>query len=317
MPEKPEKFPQDDVDRLKRAAFWYWEYMRRNPLYRRYCQAIKKYDDYFKSLGVYDFMQSKEYLDEMSEYVSCHDESNDLEYTPFRRRFEHDHGQESGRIFYKYGFLSNGFEKHFGRIYKCCSEGLDSDFALRELINGNCVDFYTENIADISALIKLNGQWLITVDDETPSTFSFDMERKKEIKIEPNSIITNPDKVGLEVFALKLINIAVDGLFKKQRVSLDTYESVYKLSLAGKHINSSDAMRLCMLWLWDKAHEQDEKNPAPFNDVYSLLKAKIEKANVSDGVWEQILYRKPRIREYYEATDRSIQQRIVIPLKSK
>lgn len=313
----------DDVDRLKRVAFWYWEYMRRNPLYRRYCQAIEEYDDYFNLIGVYDFMQSKEYLDEMSEYVSCHDERVDLKYTPFRKRLDRDHGEEAGRKFFKYGFLGNGFEKHFGRVYKDYNDGLDSDFALLELIADRNLPFFTENVRDIAALVKLNGQWLISVDGFAPSTYSFDLERANEVKIDPVAILKNPGKVGLEVYALNIINKAVESLFEKQRVPLETYESVYKLSLAGKHINSTDAMRLAMLWMWDKAHENDGEEPLPFDQTYRLLKEIIQSRRADEdgketgGVWEQILYRKPRIREYYASTERCIQQLIVIPLKSK
>lgn len=307
----------DDVDRLKRAALWYWEYMRRNPLYRKYCQEIKLYDDYFKRIGVYDFMQSKEFLNEMLKYVSSHNEKTELKYTPFRKRLERDHGEKAGRIFFKYGFLGNGFEKNFGRVYKDCNDGFDSELVLLKILRGENIAFFTENVRDIAAMVKLNGQWLISVDGFAPSTYSFDFECANEVKIDPVAILKNPEKVGLEVYAMNIINKAVESLFEQQRVPLETYESVYKLSLAGKHINSTDAMRLAMLWMWDKAHEHDMKEPLPFDHVYRLLKDRIEGADATDGVWEQILYRKPRIREYYASTERCIRQRIVIPLKSK
>ncbi|WP_459934138.1 hypothetical protein [Fundidesulfovibrio butyratiphilus] len=307
----------DDTDRLKNVALWYWEYMRRNPLYRRYCAVIDRYNNFFQNIGVYDYMQSKEYIDEMMEYSSTHEGKEELRYTPFRLRLERDHGEQAGLLFFKYGFLSFGFENKFGRIYKSCTDGVDTDAVIMKLINNDDVSFSTENIADIAALVKLNGQWLITVDGFTPNTFCFDLKRSKEIKILPQAIIEEPGKVGLEVYALSIINKAVESLLEKQQVPLETYESVYKLSLAGKHINSTDAMRLTMLWMWDKAHEVDGQEPLPFDQVYRLLKDRIEKAGATGGVWEQILYRKPRIREYYESTERCIQQVTIIPLKSK
>jgi hypothetical protein len=309
--------PQDDTDRLKRVAFWYWEYMRRNQKYRRYCQVMRQYNDYFKMIGVYDFMQTKEFLDEMFEYVYSHDELHELKYTPFRKRLERAHGEEAGRKFFKFGFWSCGFDKLFGRIYKDCDDGLDSEYALDKVLSGGNIPFFTEDVSDIAALIKLNSQWGISVAGSTPCVFTYDLELVNDVKIDPKAVLDNPAKIGLEAFALNLITKSVESLFEKQNILLGTYESVYKLSLAGKHINSSDIMRLSMLWLWDKAHEENENNPLPFDTVYPLLKAKIEGANAAEGVWEQLLYRKPRIREYYESTSRSIQQLTIIPLKSK
>lgn len=323
MAKKSEKAPLDDTDRLKNVAFWYWEYMRRNPLYRRYCNVIDRYDNFFKSIGVYDYMQSKEYLDEMSEYTSTHDEREELRYTPFRLRLERDHGERAGLLFFKYGFLSLGFENKFGRIYKYCTDGIDADALINKLLTDEDVSFSTENVADIAALVKLNGQWLITVDGFTPDTFCYDLQRSNEVKISPKAILEEPGKVGLEVYALNLINKAVESQFEKQRVSLETMGSVYKLSLAGKHINSTDAMRLAMLWMWDKAHENGGKEPLPFDQVYRLLKEiilskhAVEDGKETGGVWDQILYRKPRIREYYASTEHCISQPTVIPLKSK
>jgi len=317
MAKSSKKASFDDTDRLRNVAFWYWEYMRRNPLYKRYCTVIDRYDNYFKKIGVYDYMQSKECIDEMMEYSSTHEGKEELRYTPFRLRLELDHGEQAGLLFFKYGFLSFGFENKFGRIYRPCTDGMDTDVVITKLINDENVSFFTESLADIAALVKLNGQWLITVDGITPNTFCFDLKRSNEIKILSHGIIEDPGKVGLEVYALNIINKAVNSLLEKQQVLPETYESVYKLSLAGKHINSTDAMRLSMLWMWDKAHEVDGQEPLPFDQVYRLLKDRIEKAGATEGVWEQVLYRKPRIREYFESTERCIQQVTIIPLKSK
>ena len=314
MVAKTDKLPVDDVDRLKRVAFWYWEYMRRNPLYKKYCKVINRYDNYFKKIGVYDYMQSKEYLEEMSEYLSTHESKHDLEHTPFRNRLEAEHGKEAGRLFFKYGFLGLGYEKKFGRVYKDCADGLDSYAVIDNFLAGKTVGFASQDIRDLSALIKLNGTWMVSVDEYAPDNFSYDLERSSSIKIDPKGILNNPAKVGLEIHALNLINKAVNSLFGKQRASEETLQSVYKLSLSGKHIISSDAMRLAMLWLWDKAHEADESNPARFDEVYSLLKAKLEKKGMADGAWEQILTRRKRTLGYYEMTSYCIKNRIVTSL---
>lgn len=304
----------DDSDRLRRIAFWYWEYMRRNPLYQRYCQVIDSYDDFFKSIGVYEFMQSKEFLDEMAEYVSSHDSPEDLKYTPFRRKLEKEHGKDAGSKFFKYGSLACGFENKFGRIYKNNSIGLDSETALDLLLENRDVDFSTKDQTDISALLKLNRNWLLTVDGMAPDNFSFNFKRTGNVKIDPDAIVNSPIKIGLEVQALNMISKAIENIFEKQHIEDETLQAIYKLCLAGKHINSSDVMRLAMIWMWDKAHEADEATSAPFDDVYPLLKAKVEKSGKTDGAWEQIITRRKRILGYYEMTDFCIKNRVIISL---
>jgi hypothetical protein len=315
MTSKKRNISKADIIRLKGIAFWYWEYMRRNPLYIRYCDVITEYDDYFKSLGVYDYMQSKEYLDEMSEYVTTHDESEDLKYTPFRRRLEKEHGEEAGRRFFKYGFLSCGFEDKFGRIYKHYSVGIDSTEALERLMSGRDISFKTNEVADLAALTKLNGSWLITVDDFTPDTFTYDLKRSKTIKIDPNGVLDDPGKVGLEIYALNLINKAVESLFEEQKIADETLQSVYNLNFSGKTLRNADISRLAALWLWDKAHEKGRQNPAAFKEVYPLLKAKLnDKKRTIVGNWEQQDLKANRIRTHYEMTDYCIRHRTITHL---
>lgn len=296
------KIPLDDTDRLKKAAFWYWEYMRRNELYRRYCDVFEKYHDYFKAIGVFEFMQSKEYLEEMMEYLSTHEDPLDLKYPLFRRRLDYEHGDEAGHRYFKYGFLSCGFEMKFGRIYKHYSDGLDTSKTLEQLLKGENISFETSDPADTSALTKLNGSWLVSVDDDMPNNLLYDLERSKSITLDPKGVLNEPAKVGLDVHALNLINKAVESIFGKQNVDIETLQSVYKRNLSGKYIFSSDIMRLSMLWVWDKAHEDDRLAPLPFDEVYPLLKSEIERAGIPDGGWDQILTRKKRMVEYYDAT---------------
>ncbi|WP_428561151.1 MAG: hypothetical protein ACP59X_18285 [Solidesulfovibrio sp. DCME] len=313
MAAKSDKNTVYNTDRLKRVAFWYWEYMRRNPLYRRYCAVIERYNDYFKSLGVFDYMECREYLEEMASYTSAHEDCHDLAHNPFRSRLENDFGKEAGMKYWKYGFLSYGFEKHFGRIYKHHSIGIDTDETLKKLLSGEDIVFSVKGSADISALTKLNGSWMIKIDEMTPSNFLYNLEKSNSITIDPKAILNNPTKFGLEVHALNMINKAVESLFGKQHIDEETLQSVYKLSLSGKHINSSDTMRLAMLWLWDKAHEKDGRKPESFDAVYPLLKDKINASGMLDGAWEQIFTRRKRIVGYYGVTDFCIQNHTIKP----
>ena len=311
----PSKDKIDDVERIKRVAFWYWEYMRRNRLYRRYCDVINKYDDFFKQIGVYSYMQSKEYLEEMTDYVSSHDDPEDLKYTPFRKYIESEYGHKAGLIFFKYGFLSIGFEMKFGRIFKDYSVGIDSHEIFEILLNGKEFEFSTDNLADISAITKLNKSWTISIEDDEPCVFYYDYNKFSDIKIKPEAILSDPEKVGLEVHALHLTNKAVQGLFEKQKVSSETLTSVYRLSLSGKHINSSDIMRVAMLWIWDEAHNL--QNPGTFEDIYPLLKDKVEAHFLTGKPWDEILTRKARLAGYYQSTQNCIENLTVTPLGPK
>jgi len=259
-------------------------------------------------------MQSKEYLDEMMGYLFTHEDSLDLKYTPFRRRLDYEHGDEAGHRYFKYGFLSYGFEMKFGRIYKHYSDGLDASKALEQLLKGENVSLETSDPADISALTKLNGSWLVSVDDDMPNNFLYDLERSKSITIDPKGVLNEPTKVGFDVHALNLINKAVESIFEKQNVSPETLQSVYKRNLSGKYIFGSDIMRLSMLWLWDKAHEDDRQNPLSFDEVDTLLKEKIERAGIPDGVWDQIITRRKRMVEYYASTIFCIKNRTITSL---
>ena len=314
MKTKMSKIIVDDIDRLKRVAFWYWEYMRRNPLYRRYCAVIERYNDYFKSIGVFDYMESREYLEEMTSHASTHNDYHDLAHSPFRVRLDNEFGKEAGMKYFKYGFLSYGYEKNFGRIYKHYSSGLDTNEALEKIFSGEDVNFSVKGHSDISALVKLNGSWMISIDEMTPKNYLYNLEKSNSITIDPKAILGNPTKVGLEVHALNMINKAVESLFSKQHIDEETLQSVYKLSLSGKHINSSDTMRLAMLWLWDKAHDQDGGKSASFDTVYQLLKDKINASGMLDGAWEQIFTRRKRIAGYYEVTDFCIQNHTITSL---
>jgi len=309
--------------------------MRRNPLYKKYCTVINRYNEYFKKIGVYDFMQSKAYMDEMTDYCSAHDDKQSLAHTPFRTRLEKDHGIEAGQLFFRYGFLSSGYELKFGRIYKDYSIGIDPCGMIDRMIRGDDISFFTEDLFDIAALIKLNGklaeddahgsatgadknrgQWLITIDDEAPSNFHFDLKRAGDIRLDPEGILSNPAKVGCEVYALNLINKTVANLFEKQRPTEESLQAVYNLNMAGTRFKSVDSMRLAMLWMWDMAHKGNGSEPAGFDEVYELLKEKVEEIGIlgksklvekgtqgkKGGPWEQFMTRRQRILGYYNVT---------------
>jgi hypothetical protein len=305
---------QDDIDRLKKAAFWYWEYMRRNDLYRRYCDVMEQYHDYFKSIGVFDSMQTKEYLNEMVEYVATHDDHLDIKYPPFRRRLDRDHGDEAGHKYFKYSFLCRSYEKMFGRIYVNYFFGIDTEETLQKIFKGENVTFEASAPPEISALTKLNGSWLVSIDDYTPNNFLYDYEHAKSITIDPKGIINKPTEVSQDIHALNIINKAVASIFEEQDIPPESLQSVYKRNLAGKYVSGSDFMRLSMLWMWDKAHEDDRNNPLPFDDVYSRLKQKIEQAGITIKGSDQIFTHRKRIVEYYATTDFCIKNRTLTTL---
>lgn len=311
------KLPKDNVDRLMNVAFWYWEYMRRNQHYIRYCNVIEYYKSYFQDIGEFEYLDSKEGMEELFSYFYDTENDYDVKNNPYKTRLEELHGKDAGIKFIKFSFLSEKYRSRFNRIYKHYSLGIDTDEELLKLLNEEDILFETRDTTDIAALLRMHNDWTIKIDDDTPTHYIYSLEESGPITIDPKSILNTPAQIGLEAHAINLINKSIRSLIEKQFVELETFEAVYRISLAGRHINSSDEMRLAILWLWDKAHEEDDGNPAPFDAVYPLLKDKLESANVSGGVWEQILYRKSRILGYYKMLTQSISQLTVLPLQSK
>jgi len=310
------KSDRGDAKRLKNVAFWYWEYLRRNTLYRRYCDVIAYYFEYFDGIGEFDYLASKEGLDELNSYY--YDEENDYDYknNPYKDRLEKEHGPRAGVMFQKFSFLSEKFRSNFKRVFKHYSEGINTEEELTKLFNKEDIRFESNDSLDIAALLKMYKNWKMRIDDESPTYYVFELEKSGKITIDPSSIMNDPSEVGQEAHAINLIYKSMRGLFEDHHIKAETLEAVYDLVLSGENINSSDEMRLAVLWLWDKAHEDDYFNPAPFDTVYRMLKARINEEFAHSGIWEQILYRRSRILRYYEAVDLSITQMTVIPLKS-
>lgn len=317
MAKKTSKPSKDNADRLMNVAFWYWEHMRRNKYYTRYCDVIESYKHYFASIGELDYLDSKEGMEELFSYFYDTENDYDIKNNPYKTRLEKAHGKESGLIFFKFSFLSEKFRSKFNRIYKHYSIGINPECELQKLLNDEDVLFETKDTADIAALLRMHNDWAMKIDDDSPTYYIYSLEESGPITVDPKSILNNPSTIGLEAHAINLINKSVNSLIKKQFVEQETFEAVYDISVARKKINNADEMRLAILWLWDKAHEENYENPTPFDVVYPLLKDKLERANASGGVWEQVLYRKSRIRGYYEVLIQSIAQLTVLPLQSK
>jgi len=267
----------------------------------------------FKSIGVFDYMNSKEFLEETADYIHSHDTEEELKYIPFRSRLEREHGKEASMIYWKYGFLANGFDTRFGRIYKHYSAGMDVFAAFEKIKLGEKFIFSTTDPTDISALIKLNDNWIISVDDMEPCNSCYKLEMANDIKINPQTVLVNPKRVGLEFYALKMINRAIYSQFVKQDIDEEILQAVYELILSGKHINSTEIMRLAMLWLWDKAHENADR-PESFDAVYPLLQKEIDSAGLTDNAWDQIMNRRKRVAGYYAVTDYCIKKHTITSL---
>lgn len=315
MTDNTTKASKDNEDRLMNVAFWYWEHMRRNPQYRRYCDVIEYYKEYFDRLGELAYLDSKEGLEEHFSYFYDTENDYDVKNNPYKTYLEATHGLEAGLKYFKFAFLSEKFRSKFKRIYKHYSIGIDTEKYLTSIISDNDISFETRDHADIASLIRMHEEWSIKIDDSSPTYYIYHLEDSGPITVDPQGILNAPATIGLEAYAINLIHKSIRGLVKKQSIDTDTFAAVYKISVAGKNINSADKMRLAILWLWDKAHEADYANPAPFNEVYPLLKDKLKSANVSGGVWEQVLYRRSRILGYYKMLTQSISQLTVLPLQ--
>lgn len=304
-----------NIERLKSVAFWHWEYQRRNPHYRRYIDVLEKFDEYFRSIGEYDFINSKEFIEEITEYCVVPGCQYNWRDNPIMDRIRNDHGPEAAIRLFKYGFLADKFLEKFKRLQKHYSVGMDTNDVLKTLKDGGDYTFETDDPQDYAAVLRMHSDWAMQLDGTDPDLYTYVFEKFENISVNTEKALDNPANLGLEGHALKLYRAVVEGLFGEQAISDDTLDAVYRLSLSGKYINSSDEMRLSVLWIWDKTNTA-ATSPLSFDQSYQLLKKEILKSHLSEGVWDQVVTRKKRVFEYYEVLEQCIRQMSVIPFKS-
>jgi hypothetical protein len=347
---KNEELVLDDADRIKKLAFWYWEYLRRNTCYKKYSDAIKKYRQDLRSEGCENLDKIEVDSNKLFSDGTRQDFGFDFSKLTHLKQLRFKYGHDLGKIIFMYVSLMRRFKKKFGRNYKDHLVGMNTDETLGLLLSGKTVQFATNNANDISALLRLADEWSMLeqylIRDEAKCRLSNECifqvkvgkinshnalrsdidkiskhmqsfcENKNDVNIDLGLIKKDPKNAALQMYALSLIKDVQESVSQKNRIDDEVLKPVYRLLFSGKHIKTPDDTRLVALWLWDKAREQNAENPDHFDDVYSILRQRInDKESDIAGNWEQTLSKPNRIRQHFEMTDFCIENRLVANLK--
>ncbi|BAH73640.1 hypothetical protein DMR_01490 [Solidesulfovibrio magneticus RS-1] len=326
----------DDVGRFKTIAFWHWEYTRRNRLYKLYSNKIESFrNGLIGAGGLHQDITVVPLGGIFDKYLYKQEGEQSINHL-LKWFLIRGLDREKGMLFLRYRLLFHGFNKKFKRYFKPCHIGIDSSEQLDKLLSGNLPCFEIKDLVDLIAIlpqelklkltldyskarIKILGPWfaeMVSVENTGQNNIKIEMDQV--FKFSDDVILDREDQRTISGMAnvLAFLNrLFVNGCKQENPLVTDyMLQLIYRFCLAGKHIKSSSIMRLAMLWLWDQAHKQNEDNPAQFDDVYPLLKSKIEQAGVSGKVWEQIVTRRKRVRGYYDVTDYCIKNRTIISL---
>ena len=310
--------PKDGIDRLKNAAFWYWEYQRRNKLYRRWSIVIKMYIDYFDSIDELQYINSLDGFEEAIEQEYDGDTLHDMYDTPYCRYLVETHGPESKLKYIKLSSLSFNFDRRFKRVFRYHWDGMDTTEALQSVLNKEDISFETDGIADLSAMLAMHEEWIIQIDGEAPSHVISLGEASASLPFNPELKPEQLKNIGPEYQVLNMFNKAFKEEFEDQFLDNATVEAAYKLSIAGRHINNADLVRLAVLWMWDRACEWDPEDvEAGFQEALEALQAKLDSKGMgAEKAFNQFFTRRKRILDYFRATNKCIEEMNVFNLNS-
>jgi len=313
---KTQSIPKDGYDRLKNIAFWHWEYQRRNPEYRRWCEVIERFILYFDDIGEWEYMCSEEFARKLKEYYSDPQYDDAIMDNPYCRHLEGEHGKEARRAFIKWSLLGFQFDRKFKRIFRDASVGMDVEEALSQALKEAPVSFEVESLADMTAMLKMHNEWIVQIDGNAPSHVLAFGETNATMPINPDVPLDRLANIGHEAQVLNMLHKALFEEHGEQVLDEATPNAAYQLSIAGKHINNSDLVRLAVLWMWDRAFEANPDDlDAGFMDAYEQVTAKIEEAGMGgEKPFSQFLSRRKRIQGYFSATDRCIKDMYVFNL---
>ncbi|GAB6039251.1 hypothetical protein JCM15519_38100 [Fundidesulfovibrio butyratiphilus] len=219
---------------------------------------------------------------------------------PYALYLEERYEAKARIAFYRLSCLEEAVRRRFHRLYRNAYIGLDTEEALDVILKGKPVKFESKNHADINALLRSYYKWAMSIDDDAPNHYMSDLDKTSGILLDHKQALKDPEQVMLELHAVKIFNATIDSIFSRKRISDETLEAVYKLCLSGDHIVSADVTRLILLWMWDKAHEDDEDNPLDFDEVHDLLKKAIPLKHRHNDKIATLLQKRQRLFEYYE-----------------
>lgn len=316
MEKQTEKIKADDADRLERVAFWLWEYTRRNHHYRRYVDVIHNYLERFDEIGELDNVLSFMGYDNLQVLLS--DPDFDLTDNFLTQELSKKHGELYAKYLFKMCILLSKFNMRFGRVFKDYTEGLDTHKSLKDLLDGKEVSFRSKDQYDQYAVMHIRNEWMMTVDGDAPNLNMVTVENDADIKLDPTKVLTHGTELAKEANSLNIYNQMYRNASKGRGIDYDTKIQVYQLGAAGKDIKpSGDQKRFIMLWLWDQAHDPENKGDQPksFDEVFPLLKEHLHEGYLST-LCHEVTSRKSRTRGYYQTTEQCIKELVILPFTS-
>ena len=165
-------------------------------------------------------------------------------------------------------------------------------------------------------MLAMHEDWIVRVDEEAPSHIASLLEVSASLPFNPDIKPEQMENIGPEYQVLNMFNKAVKEAFEDQFLDSATAEAAYKLSIAGRHINNSDLVRLAVLWMWDRAFEENPEDvDAGFQNALEALQAKLDKAGLgAEKAFNQFFTRRKRILDYFNATKKCIKEMNVFNL---
>lgn len=288
-----------DSHRLKSVAFWFWEYQRRNPAYRQFSRVIENYRAYFDDLGELETIESEEGCKGFDADAFDMEDPNPKNH-PYALYLEGKYGKEARLAFYRLTFLIEAVRRRFQRLYCDYRIGMNTDETLDAVLMGESIAFESKDHTDINALLRSYNKWSMSIDEDIPNHYMADLDKTPGILLDHKQALKDPEQVMLELHAVKIFNVTIDSIFSNKRISDETLEAVYRLCLSGDHIVSSDITRLILLWMWDKARDENVSSSLSFDEVYSFLKKAIPQGRRHEGINATLFKKRQRLFEYYE-----------------
>lgn len=312
---------QSKAERLENLAFWYWEYQRRNPVYRRWSEVLgnlyEKLEPYQDTI---DEIYTPNGTVDLIKYEREATTTHERKYNPARKVMEDRHGPKAGELLYKFNILSVKFDRKFKRPPLSHEFGVDTEEALKALLSPKELEFRPDDISHVSALLNMHNDWIVKIDGEDPNHTYMLLVPYVTLPIGPHVTTEIHQKATLEYEVLHLMSKTIDLWdFNEQIVDEQTADAALELLEDLKGINTANVMRLAMLWLWDRINEDDDQSldfDGKFKKHWGSLKSRANNAGMIDKPWNQIYGKKNRIMKAFESTNCSIQNMTITDLNS-
>jgi hypothetical protein len=314
---------QTKAERLENLAFWYWEYLRRNPVYIEWSCAMNRLTNHLSQYPetMAEVLSADKWLAKIN--TGPEDKTwQDVKFSPERKVIEERHGKRAGEIYHKYNIFCVSFGSRFKRTYRTFDEGMDTEECLKLVFNRkDDISFKPIHISDVAALLNLHDDWMVGLGGYEPNYMGLLTYQHATLPIGPEITTEMHHKACLEYEVINLMCKAIDywGI-QEPTVDEETASATIELLTELKSVNTANVMRLAMLWLWDRMLEDyDESLDSDelFKKHWGVLKDRANAAGLNEAPWNQIYDKKKRVHTAFLNTIDCIMQVKIIDLNTK